>query len=80
MPDLPKFLIADDLDSDRVFVVHTQAPRFVAEVKEHAGENVLDPHWLETPEDFSDVTVRQLMHDASVFYKRTTRPSADSRN
>jgi hypothetical protein len=78
--DLPKFLIADDLDSDRVFVVHTQAPRFIAEVKEHDGKTVLDPEWDETPADFSDATVRELMQAASAFYRRTQRPGSDTRN
>jgi hypothetical protein len=50
----------------------SQAPRFVAEVKEHDGETVLDPDWEETPEDFSDATVRELMRQASAFYDRST--------
>lgn len=80
MPDLPKFLMADDLDSDRAFVVHTQTPRFIAEVKLQHGLTVLDPQWIDEAWPAINETLNALMHAASAFYQRSQRPGADSRN
>ena len=38
----PKFLLAFDRDFDRKFVVHTQDPVFIAEVKENSDDKSID--------------------------------------
>jgi hypothetical protein len=43
MPNLPKFLYADDLSSTRHFLIHTEAPRFLAEIADETeDEGILD--------------------------------------
>lgn len=74
--DLPKFLAADDADTDcsDFFLVHTQAPRFIARLTFNGtGENaeqVLEPHWIDQPDTLSDADLRALMTQASAYVRR----------
>ena len=70
MPGLPKFLIADDIDQYRNYVVHTQPPRFIALVIIHGGHTVLDPHWIDPVENIHIDQVKEVMTQAGEFYKR----------
>lgn len=72
MADLPKFLLADDADDEHspTWLVHTQPPRFIARVGEHNGEQILEPRWQDSPENFSDATLRELMQQASAYLRR----------
>jgi len=61
---LPKFLIADD-GSDRFFVVHCHAPRFIMEFTD--DEDAI-PVWIDDPANLSDEAGDRLMEEAGDFF------------
>jgi len=69
MTQIPKFLMADNTDHpDSVFVVHTEYPRFIIDLKTDEVE------WLEefNQEDESELAgmTEELIEQASEFYDR----------
>jgi hypothetical protein len=46
---IPRFLFADDGESDREFVLHTQEPRILIEFVKASGEIV---QWFDDQQDF----------------------------
>jgi hypothetical protein len=68
---LPKFLIADDLDTTRAWVVHTAEPRFIAEAVPHGTDTFLDPVWQDPVAEVDTEAIRDLMRAASAFYRRS---------
>ncbi len=69
MTQIPKFLMADNTDHpDSVFVVHTEYPRFIIDLKTDEVE------WLEefNREDESELAgmTKELIEQASEFYDR----------
>ncbi len=67
--ELPRFLLGDNTDfPDDIFIIHTQYPRFVINLKD---DNV---EWLEEFETSDKVDLEeatpQLIQEASDFYDR----------
>ena len=79
MPGLPKFLIADDIETDCNFIVHTQPPRFIAVCMTHGEHTVLDPHWIDPVDNIHTDEVKAVMKLAGEFYKRAMN-SPDENN
>ena len=61
---LPKFLIADD-GTERFFVVHCHAPRFIMEFTD---EEDAIPVWIDDPANLSDEAGDRLMEAAGNFF------------
>ena len=67
----PKFLIADNTDVGRSFVVHLHHPRFLAEVKGGYRDRVkLVPEFIDTPEDVTSTQMAALLRQASDYFMR----------
>lgn len=67
-PMLPKFLIADNSQElpNTIFVIHTEAPRFIVEsdIDDFSRDQVI--HWIdEQPE--SEAVIEQLLEEAEDF-------------
>lgn len=72
---IPRFLICDDLESDREFVLHTQEPRLLIEFTDDEGTIV---EWFDDQSDFMSraehagrdpaVELARVMRDAGDFY------------
>ena len=72
---IPKFLICDDGESEREFVLHTQEPRLLIEFIKATGTVV---QWFDTQEDFITRTlhagrepaqeIARVMREAGEFY------------
>jgi hypothetical protein len=62
---LDEWLLAENLDGSRQYVVHTQYPRFVGEIidTDVGGSNVLDFEWLDEPPLDATIMAR-LMREA----------------
>ena len=84
MPDvdgpegLPQYLLADDAKCERTFVVHTQRPRFIAEVIETRtlGAPQLEPHWIDDVHDIEIDEIKRLMRHAVDWYLKTLHDDA----
>lgn len=63
---LPEFLIASDATLEREFIIHTVAPRFIAEILGDVER--LDPHWIDDVDDIELPEVKSLMAEAAKFY------------
>lgn len=85
MASLPRFLIADDLDTPDIYVIHTQFPRFTArvvtlEAPDGTSEG-LDPIWTDGPPADPDAPeVIAAMRDAAAFYARSKLSDSRSLN
>lgn len=69
MTQIPKFLVADNTDyPDSIFVVHTEYPRFIIDLKTDEVE------WLEefSRDDESELSAmtQELIEQATEFYDR----------
>lgn len=64
---LPKFLIADNSQEvpEKIFVVHTEIPRFIIEGDIEDIESDMLVHWIDEEPAFSD----QLVTEALNFYE-----------
>ena len=64
---LPKFLIADNSQEvpEKIFVVHTEVPRFIIEGDIEDIESDMLVHWIDDEAAFSD----QLIAEALNFYE-----------
>jgi hypothetical protein len=67
--ELPKFLLADNTDfPDDIFIVHTDYPRFIINLKDDEVE------MLEEPEDLDENELNEVMEglitEANEFYDR----------
>lgn len=64
---LPKFLIADNSQEvpEKIFVVHTEVPRFIIEGDIEDIESDMLVHWIDDESAFSD----QLITEALNFYE-----------
>ena len=60
-----KWLIAENLDGSRQYIVHTQTPRFIGEIldNELGGNDVSDFEWLDEPPLNAQILAR-LMREA----------------
>jgi len=65
---LPKFLIADSNQDSlgRLFVVHTEEPRFILEENEDANFAETTIHWIDEPQ-INDAAVEILLNEAYQF-------------
>jgi hypothetical protein len=79
MSGVPKFLLADDMEMSRVFVVHTEPPRFIAEVLVRSDDTLLDPHWFDDA-PIDGPGLRELMSQATQFYQRCLEQTPDEQN
>ncbi len=68
--DLPKFLIADNSDfPDKIFIVHTDYPRFILDVENEDLEFLENLEEEEEDDSFND-EVTALVEQALVFFDR----------
>lgn len=68
--DLPKFLIADNSDfPDKIFIVHTDYPRFILDVENEDLEFLENLEEEEEDDSFND-EVTALVEQAFVFFDR----------
>lgn len=65
---LPKFLLADNYEfPDKVFVVHTESPRFIVESSVDDFYDDQEIHWIdEEPKDQEEV--ERLIDEAEDYY------------
>lgn len=65
---LPKFLLADNSQESlgRLYVVHTEEPRFILEGSDEDFAEDQTIHWLDKP-NLSDDQIDDLMMDAERF-------------
>ncbi|ADX68508.1 MULTISPECIES: hypothetical protein [Weeksella] len=68
--DLPKFLIADNSDfPDKIFIIHTEFPRFVLDVETDDVEFLEDLDEEDDNEEFEQ-EVGELLEQALTFFDR----------
>ena len=60
--------MADDAGLKRTFVLHTEEPRFLAEVLEAPDSPLLEPTWFDSPDTLDVDELKELMQAASRFY------------
>lgn len=66
--ELPKFLLGDNTkaDKDDIFVIHTEFPRFIINLKDDEMEMMDD--LIGSDEEELSVLVAEFIEEASVFY------------
>lgn len=68
--ELPKFLIADNSEfPDKIFILHTEYPRFILDIENEDLEFLEDLSEEEEEENFSK-EVETLVEQAFVFFDR----------
>jgi hypothetical protein len=66
---LPKFLAATDIQMTRDFIVHTEVPRFVAEVfARPTGGPLIEPEWIDPVDEVDIEDIKDLMRQAGEFH------------
>lgn len=65
---LPKFLIADNSQEmpNTIFVIHTEAPRFIVESDVEDFSKDQQIHWIDE-QPVNDVLIEQLLEEAEDF-------------
>lgn len=73
---LPVFLLAENADDEKspLYVIHTRAPRFIAELRTEGtgerAEQVLDVTWQDAAPDLKSPAIHLLMRQASAYLRR----------
>ncbi len=74
-----KWLIAENVDGNRQYIIHTHRPRFIAEVldNEVCGNNITEFEWIDDPWEFYK---DKATDDIASILARLAREAGDALN